>query len=298
MSKENSGKSETPVGRDTQELQLTEWITLEIVVGDITSVEADAVVCSSNGFLLMGSGSAGALREAGGYYNPTADSAARMHAHMAHLPLRLAESSTGFARLERQSVHIATDREGRHYFSDVQTGAFDLLAHNGIDEKTGLYKPYKVGDVVRQPLRLAADKDGTLPRVLYHVIAMTYKLAMVKHKDVAYYVLGDKVPATPNSIDACMHALLAQLQTTSDSTVAIPLIGSNKGGLTATDSARTIVLSLQSSSAEKKLHVKLVLDKEVAQKNPELRTILERAVSSRPNQVGMLIQAIKAKLGG
>lgn len=296
MPKESLRKGEQVASKDAKERVPTNWITLEVVVGDITKVEADAVVCSSNGFLLMGSGSAGALREAGGYYRPTPETIARIQAHTTHLPLRLADDQAGFTRLERQSVHTAKDREGRLYFSQVQTEAFDLVARNGIDEKTGLYTPYQVGDVIHQPVDLNADADTGLPHSLYHVIAMTYELAVVKHKDVVYYVLGNRVPATADTIRTCMHALLDQLQTTADATVAIPLIGSNKGGLTAVESAQAITKGLLSGSKEKKLHVKLVIDSETAQKSPRLSTVLESIVSPSSNRVEKLIHAIKAKL--
>ena len=224
----------------------------EVIIysGDLTQVPAQRVVASANNYLILGSGSAGRVREAGGQFS-------RDHTLAALGALR----DRGI--LNRLPVFLS-ERALQTGLSKIQLACLVRLASQPLDEQTGVYQPLSIGSVVETQSYDLATKPNMATNV-FHVICMGYTLRF--EPQLNGHILDTKIPTTPEAIHQAIGRLLVMMQDAGVESVNVPLIGCNKGGLTVTESVGAVMDTLKQhlsdvDSSQRSLTVNIVVDHE------------------------------------
>ena len=153
--------------------QLYKGVKIIVAKGDITKLEADAIVNAANSMLIMGGGVAGAILRAGGReiqeealkYAPVpvgkavATKAGKLKAkYVIHAPTMERPAM----RIHRENVQLAT-RGALECAEQLKIGS---VAFPGMGTGVGGLKPKEAAQVMTQEIKKHIDKGTTLKQII------------------------------------------------------------------------------------------------------------------------------------
>lgn len=197
-----------------------ERLTIKVKAGNIAEQPVNLIVNSANGFLLMGSGTAEQIREAGGHLK----TCRQFEAYWS-----LIGKATG--ELKPVLDYINSDKNSKRPVpSMIQK---ECLQYVIIDNKS---KEFKSGDAILTSSGNLWMVPG-MPKYVVHAIGMTYDWKVQPNPPI--------IKATKDTVERALTKSFEIANALECVSVAVPVMCTRKGGLSMEESTEATLKSLQ-----------------------------------------------------